>query len=201
MLHGGENFSARKLLPGRGNERRLSVVLAHERNGVFKLFLARDVGMREDYAVCRFYLVVEELAEILHIHFALCGVDDCRIGVYGAILKVGAVNCANDVGELAHARGFNQNPIGIVLLAHLLQRLGKIAHERTADTARVELVNLYARVGEKASVYADIAEFVLNEDEFFAGVSFLYQLFDERGFARAEKTGKNIYLCHCKSLP
>ena len=86
VLHGGEYFAARELLPGRGDERRPGVVFAHELRRPFKFFFARNVGMGEDYAVCRLYLVVEKFAEILHIHLALGGVHNCRVGVYGAVL-------------------------------------------------------------------------------------------------------------------
>ena len=188
VLHGGKYFRTRKLLPGRGYKRRLGVVLANELYGVFKLVFARNVGVGEDYAVCRFYLVVEEFAEVLHIHFALCGVDYCRISVYFAVFELGAVYGAYDVGELANARRLYENSVGIVLFAHLFKCLGKVADERAANATGVELVYFYACILQKSAVYADIAEFVFYKHEFFARIRFFNQLFYERGFARAEET-------------
>ena len=188
VLHGGKYFRTRKLLPGRGYKRRLGVVLANELYGIFKLVFARNVGVGEDYAVCRFYLVVEEFAEVLHIHFALCGVDYCRISVYFAVFELGAVYGADDVGELANARRLYENSVGIVLFAHLFKRLGKVADERAANATGVELVYFYACILQKSAVYADIAEFVFYKHEFFARIRFFNQLFYERGFARAEET-------------
>ena len=120
MLHCGEYLRARQLLPGGGDQSCLGVVLAHERHGIFELLLAGDIGVGEDYAVGRLYLIVEEFSEVLHIHLALRGVDNGRVCVYHAIFEIRAVDGADDVGELAHARGFDEDPVGMVLFAHLL---------------------------------------------------------------------------------
>ena len=86
MLHGGEQFGAGELLPGGGDQRGLCVVRAHQLHRPCELFLAGDVGMGEDYAVGSFDLVVEELAEVLHVHLTLCRVHYCGVGVYFAVL-------------------------------------------------------------------------------------------------------------------
>ena len=169
---------------------------AHELYGRRQFVLRSDVGMAENYARGAFNLVVEKFTEVLHVHLALVGVDYRRHGIY---LRVGEV-CALDgfryVRKFAHARGFNEYPVGMILLVYLLQRLGKIADERTAYAARVELVYGYSRFLHKAAVHAYFSEFVFNEHEFFARVSFLYKLFYERSFARAEETRKNINFNH-----
>ena len=86
VLHGGEQFGAGELLPGGGDQRGLCVVRAHQLHRPCELFLAGDVGMGEDYAVGSFDLVVEELAEVLHVHLTLCRVHYCGVGVYFAVL-------------------------------------------------------------------------------------------------------------------
>ena len=201
VLHCRKYLAARKLLPGSGDKGSLAVVRADEFHGVFELGFARNVGVGEDYAVGGFNLVIEEFAEVLHIHFALCGVYYGGIGVYCAVLQIGAVYGADYVGELAYTRRLNQDSVGVVLFAHLFERLGEVAHKRTADTARIEFVYLYAGVGEEAAVYADVAEFVFNEHEFFARVGLFYQFFDERSLACAQKARKDIDFCHRKTLP
>ena len=77
-------------------------MLAHKFDRLFELFLARNVGMSEDYAVGRLYLVVEKFAEVLHVHLALCGVDYGSVGIDYAVLEFGAVHGADYIGELAH---------------------------------------------------------------------------------------------------
>ena len=61
-----------------------------------------------------------------------------------AIFKVRAFNCADNVRKLAHARRLYQNSVGVVFAVYFFKRLSEVANERTADTARIELVNLNA---------------------------------------------------------
>ena len=78
-------------------------MLAHKFDRLFEFFLARNVGMSEDYAVGRLYLVVEKFTKVLHVHLALCGVDYGSVGIDYAVLEFGAVHGADYIGELAHA--------------------------------------------------------------------------------------------------
>ena len=79
---------------------------------------------------------------------------------------------------------------------HLLQRVGKVAHEAAADAAGVHLIDLHAGVLEEAAVDGDLTELVFDQHDLFARVGLGDQLFDERGLAGAEKTGENINFCH-----
>ena len=86
------------------------------------------------------------------------------------------------------------------LCQHLLQRVGKVAHEAAADAAGVHLVDLYAGVLEEAAVDGDLTELVFDQHDLFARVRLGDQLFDQRGFTGTQKAGENInfrYLfCH-----
>lgn len=53
---------------------------------------------------------------------------------------------------------------------HLLQRVGKVAHEAAADAAGVHLVDLHAGVLEEAAVDGDLAELVFDQHDLFARV-------------------------------
>ena len=60
--------------------------------------------MTENYARGAFNLVVEKFAEILHINFALVGVDHRGERIDFAVRKVRPFNRPDDVRKLAHAR-------------------------------------------------------------------------------------------------
>ena len=79
---------------------------AHKLNRLRKLFRACRIRMTENYACRRFYLVVEKLAEVFHIHFALYRVDNRGIRIDFAIFELCAFNRFYNVGKLAHARRF-----------------------------------------------------------------------------------------------
>ncbi len=86
------------------------------------------------------------------------------------------------------------------LVDYLFERLGKVAYKRTAYTAPVELVDGYARLLQKAALDAYLAEFVFDKNKFFYAVSLFNQLFDKRGFTRAQKTRKHVYFYHLIDL-
>ena len=71
MFHCRKNSLAVQLVPMGGNYRRVVVMRLYKLNRSCKLFGARNVRMAENYARSGLNLVVEELAEVLHIHFAL----------------------------------------------------------------------------------------------------------------------------------
>ena len=82
------------------------------------------------------------------------------------------------------------------LLHDLAQGLVEIAHERAADAAGGHLGDLDAGLLEEAAVDVDLTEFIFDQHELFARVGFGNELFDERRFAGAEKTGENVNFCH-----
>ena len=84
----------------------------------------------------------------------------------------------------------------MILLKDLNQRPSEIANQRAADAAGVHLVDLNSRLLHKAAVDADLAEFVLNEDELFSGIGFLDHLFDQGCLASTQKTGVDVNNCH-----
>ncbi len=102
--------------------------------------------MAENNARRRFNLVVEKFAEVFHISSALNRVHYGGIAVDYAVFKVRALYRTDYVGKLAHARRFNKYSVGRVLFIHFFKSLCKIAYERTANTARIKLVNLNSRV-------------------------------------------------------
>ena len=195
-LHRLEDLLAVELRPRRGHDRGGRVLLAQQRHGGVELLGADALGAREDDGARVLDLVVEELTEVLHVHPALVRVHDGREAVEHQLVGLHALHGADDVAQLADARGLDEDAVGVELLEYLLQRVGKVAHEAAADAAGVHLVDLHAGVLEEAAVDGDLAELVFDQHDLFARVGLGDQLFDERGLAGAKKTGENINFCH-----
>ena len=194
LFHGGEQLFAVQLLPFGGDDGRLRMP-AEERHRLVQL-LVRQRRVREDDAACVLHLVEEEFAEVLQVHLALLGVDDGAEGVEFGMCEPRALHGADDVGELPHARRLDDDAVGRKLLLHLFQSLGKVAHERAADAARIHLGDLDARVFEEAAVHADLAELILDEHDLLARVGFLDEFLDERRLAGAQKPGNDVDFRH-----
>ena len=199
LLHGGHQLLAGELVPRGRDEHGVGVVVADELDALVELLLRNILRAREDDRVGGFDLVIVEFAEVLHIHLALR-----RVGHGHKVSERHIVGCdlahrANHVRELADAGRLDQDAVGRVLGDDLLECSSEIAHERAADAAGVHLGDIDARLLQKASVNADLAELVLDQDELLAVVGFLNHLLDERRLARAEKTGVNINFCHTKT--
>ena len=195
-LHRLEDLLAVKLRPRRGHDRGGRVLLAQQRHGGVELLGADALGAREDDGARVLDLVVEKLAEVFHVHPALVRVHDGREAIEHQLVGLHALHGADDVAQLADARGLDEDAVGVELREHLLQRVGKVAHEAAADAAGVHLVDLHAGVLEEAAVDGDLAELVFDQHDLFARVGLGDQLFDERGLAGAKKTGENINFCH-----
>ena len=168
------------------------VLLADQGDAGIELGLIHTVRAGEDDGVGRFDLVVVELAEVLHIHLALrrvCHGDE--IAELDVVVRH-ALHSLDDVRQLADAGRLDQDAVRRIFGHNFFQRLAEVAHERAADAAGVHLGDGDAGLLQKAAVDADLAEFVLDQHELFAGIGFLDHLLDERRLARAEKAGINI---------
>ena len=76
LLHCLKDRLAGKLIPGCRNKNSLVIVLADQLNCLFELGLAAVLCTAEDDGLRVLDLVVEELAEVLHVHLALNSVND-----------------------------------------------------------------------------------------------------------------------------
>ena len=195
-LHRLEDLLAVQLRPRRGHDRGGRVLLAQQRHGGVELLGADALGAREDDGARVLDLVVEKLTEVLHVHLALVRVHDGREAVEHQLVGLYALHGADDVAQLADARGLDEDAVGVELLEHFFERIGKVAHETAADAAGVHLVDLHAGVLEEAAVDGDLTELVFDQHDLFARVRLSNQLFDQRGLAGTEKTGENINFCH-----
>ena len=156
--------------------------------------LRYGIGTAHDDEVGVLHLIVEELAEIAHIHAALAGVDDGHLRAY--VRALNAFNGPGHVGQLAYARRLDEYAVRRIVVHNFFERLGEVAHQRAADTAGVHLGDLHSGVLQEASVNGDLAELVFDKDELPVPVAFINKLTDQRGLSGAEKAGENVYSCH-----
>ena len=198
LLHGRQNGLAVQLIPGGGDDGGVRVLLPQQRHGGLQLFGADLLGAAEDDGAGSLDLVVVELAEVLHVHLHLGGIGhgDKAVQLHLRHVLHGVLHRQNHVRQLAHARRLNEDAVGAELLLHIHQRPPEVAHQGAADAARGHLADLHAGILQKAAVDADLAELVLNEYQLLALVGLRQHLFDERGLARAQKSGHNINFSH-----
>ena len=196
LLHGLQDLLSGELVPGRGDDGGHSVMLPQQGHHLVQLLLLHAGGAAEDDGAGVFDLVIEKLAEVFHIHFALAGVGHGGKAVEDGVFHIQVFHRADHIGKLAHAGGLDEDPVGMILLHHLAQRLAEIAHQTAADAAGVHLGDVDARILQKAAVDADLAEFVFDEHQLLALIGLPDQLFNERGLACAQKAGENVDLGH-----
>ena len=133
--HSVNELLAGELIPVGSNNRCGGVELLHDRYSLADLLLGETAGVAEDNTACIGYLVVEEFAEILVVHLALLCIDNSCEAVELDIVGVNVLNSADNVAELAYARGLDKDTVGSVVSKHLFESLAEVAYERAADTA------------------------------------------------------------------
>ena len=192
-VHDGDDLCAGQDGPVGGDDGGGGVLLSQQGNGGSDLLLTGVAGAAQDDAGRMADLVVIELTEVLHIHLDLVHVGDGDKAVQddGQILG-DALDGAGHVGQLADARRLNEDAVRVVGLDDLLQCLAEVADQAAADAAGVQLIDLNAGLAHEAAVDADLAEFVLDQDDLLTGEGLLDELFDKGGLAGAEEAGENV---------
>ena len=192
-VHDGDDLCAGQDGPVGGDDGGGGVLLCQQGDGGSDLLLTGVAGAAQDDAGRMADLVVIELTEVLHIHLDLVHVGDGDKAVQddGQILG-DALDGAGHVGQLADARRLNEDAVRVVGLDDLLQCLAEITDQAAADAAGVQLIDLNAGLAHEAAVDADLAEFVLDQDDLLTGEGLLDELFDKGGLAGAEEAGENV---------
>ena len=192
-VHDGDDLCAGQDGPVGGDDGGGGVLLGQQGDGGSDLLLTGVAGAAQDDAGRMADLVVIELTEVLHIHLDLVHVGDGDKAVQddGQILG-DALDGAGHVGQLADARRLNEDAVRVVGLDDLLQCLAEITDQAAADAAGVQLIDLNAGLTHEAAVDADLAEFVLDQDDLLTGEGLLDELFDKGGLAGAEEAGENV---------
>ena len=195
-LHGRNQLLTGQLAPGCGDNGGHRVVLPQNFHGGIQFGLGDRIGPGQDDGGSSLHLVVVEFTEVLGVDLDFSGVHNGNGVAQGYVRAGDLVHSADYVGQLAHAGGFNDNPVGVVLVNDLRQSLAKVAYQGAADAAGIHLRNVDAGVLQKAAVNADLAKLILNQHQLLSLVAFRDHLLDQRGFTSAQEAGININLCH-----
>ena len=197
VFDGGQNLLAGQLVPRRGDDGALRVVLADQADGLFDLRRVGGLRAAHDDAGGGLELILIKLAEVLQVHLALGHVH--HGGAAGDFSLAGGAELGHnvdDLGELAHAGGLDDDALGMELLADLIQRIAEIAGQRAADAAGIQLGHLDARALHEAAVDAHLAVFVLQQHDLLAMEGLRDQLFDQSRLSSAQKAGNDVNFRH-----
>ena len=195
-LHRGQKLCAGQCIPVGGDDGSLRIMLAEHCNNGGNLLVRALCGVAEDNTTCISNLIVKEFAEVLHIHFALVDVNNGGEAVQYRALGFCTFYGANNVRKFADTRRLDQNTVGCKFLQYARERLSEVTDERAADAARVHFGDLNACVLHKAAVNADLTEFIFDQNELFARISFFDEFLEQGGFSCTEKARENIDFCH-----
>ena len=199
-LHGLQQLCAGKILPGSRYHRCIGIVLPQQRNGCIQLCLGNHIRTGKDDRFGGFDLIVIELAEILHIHLDLAGINHSDGTAQRNCIIGHLFHSCDHIGKLANAGGLDDDPIRSILIDHLGQSLAKITHQGAANTAGIHLGNVNAGILQKSAVNANLTKFVFDQHQFFPLISLRDHFFDQCCLAGAQKAGINIDF-HGKHLP
>ena len=195
-LHCAQQLLASQVAPGGGDDGSLGIVLPQQRHGCIQLGLGDGISTGQDDGGSGLDLVIIELAEVLHIDLDLARVGNGDGIAQGDFLIGDLVHCADNIRQLAHTGGLDEDAVRVILLDDLSQGLAEVAHQRAADAAGVHLGDVDAGVLQEAAVNADLAEFVLNEDQLLALVGLGDHFLDQGSLAGAQEAGVDIDFCH-----
>ena len=192
-VHDRDDLGAGQGGPVGGDDGGGGVLLGQQGNGGSDLILTGVAGAAQDNAGGMADLVIIELTEVLHIHLDLVHIGHGDKAVQQHRQGLGhALDRTGDIAQLADAGRLDEDAVGVVGLNDLFQRLAEIADQTAADAAGVQLVDLNTGLAHKAAVNADLAEFVLDQDDLLTGEGLLDELFDKGGLAGAEEAGENV---------
>ena len=146
------------------------------------------------------YLILVELAEILHIHIVSLGINDSCEAVELDLVIIQVLNSDDNIGELAYSGWLDEDSVRVILLDNLIKSLSEITYECAADASCNHLVDLDSGLSQKSGIYSDLSEFVLDKNDILVLITLSNKLLDESRLTCSEKSRKNVDFCHV-SLP
>ena len=172
--HRIEDCLSGKLIPWGGDDSRIWVQLTDDFCIRLKLCLVHILGFGKNDAGCSCDLIVKEFLEIPVIHFAASCVDHSAVAVQ--FNPADCFHCPQDIGKLSDPGRLNDDPVRMIGIDDLLQRLLKITFQGAADAAAVYFADLNAGLLQESSVNADFAEFIFYKDYLLAMENIFDQL-------------------------
>ena len=138
-LHCGKHLLASKGIPIRRDYCRARIFLTQKRNTFGNFSIVYSARVAEDDTGRLFYLIVEKFTEIFHIHLAFIHIRNGSAAIKSNSVVRYLFSCADNVTELADARGLDNDTVGVISLYRFLERLAEIPHKTAADAARIHL--------------------------------------------------------------
>ena len=195
-LHGLHDLIARQFVPRGRNQHSLSIMLSEHRHSCIQLGLRDGIRAGQNNGRGSFNLIVVEFTEVLHVNLNLTGIHNSHGASQHHVLIGNLLHSRNNIGQLSHTGGLNHNPIRMVALNHLTQRLAEIAHQTAADAAGVHFGDVDAGILQKSTINANLTEFVLDQYQLLAAVSLLNHFLDQGCLAGSQEAGVNIDYSH-----
>ena len=104
MLHNLQDFLSIQLLNRSGNNSCLLIDRTKKLHRLHCFLLVYNIGTAHDNRACILNLIVKELAEVPHIHFAFLGINNCSVAVQLNInILFHTLYSLDNVGKLANA--------------------------------------------------------------------------------------------------
>jgi hypothetical protein len=152
--------------------------------------------MREEYAARMLYLILIELAEIIHIHVESLGIYDSSETIEFDLVILQILDCDDHIRQFADTGWFDQDPVWIILFDDFIKSFAEIPYECTADAARNHLIDLDPGFSQESRIHTDLTELILNKNDVLVLVTFSYEFLDQCRFACSKEARKNIDFSH-----
>ena len=195
-FHGRQQLLPVQFVPRGRHDGRSRVLFPQQRNAGIQLVLLHPAGAAQNNGAGVLHLVIEKLAEILHIHLGLGGIHHGGKAVQHHIRHLQILHRTDNIAQFPNAGRLDKDAVGVIGVHHLPQRLAEIPHQTAADAAAVHFGNVDPGLLQKATVNADLTKLIFNEHQLLAGIGLGNQLLDEGCLAGAQKAGENIDFSH-----
>ena len=195
-VHSLQQLSAGQFVPGGGNDGSVGIMLAQHFHGLVQLGLGNGIGTGQDNGSGGFHLVVIELTEVLHVDLHLAGIYHSHGVAQSHIVGGDLLHSTNDIGQLAHTGGFDDDAVRMVLVNNLGQSLTEVTHQAAADAAGIHFGDVDAGILQETAINADLTEFIFDQNQFLTCIGFLDHFLDQGRFTCSEESGVNVDFCH-----
>ena len=196
--HGVKDDLAVKFIPRGGDNPGIRIQSPDDGHVSFQLCPVDILGTGQDYTGGCGDLIIEEFPEVLVVDLAAGSVHNGAVAV--DFQAFNRTDGPQDIRELADPGRFDQDPVRMVGLHHLVQGRLKVTLQCAADAAAVDFVDLDAGFFQKTAVNTDLAEFVFHQDNLLTLEDILQQFGNQSCFPGPEEPGNNIHFCHVFNL-
>ena len=202
MLHNLYQFLSVKVLDRSCDDGSIFIQAAKKLQRLLNFFLSCDIGTAHDDSTSILDLIVKELTEVLHVHFAfLCINNSCIAVQFDVNLILNTLYCFDNVRKFTNSGWLDEDSVWVVFGNNFFQGSSEITDQRAADTSGIHLTDLDSSLFQETTVNTDLAKLVLDQYDLFTLKSVLQKFFDQSCFSGAKETGDNINFYHFVYTP